>query len=159
MSAAIDPKYQKNVEALEKAMPKELTASEIEVRLGATWIPVEIYQQFLYELLDTPSWVRNYTKISYSSYNANWNISAKNMDKESVKADKTYGTSRANAYRLMEDCLNLKQTKIFDYEYDDDGNKQAILNKKETMIAQQNRIQSKKDSIIGFGKILKDVKN
>lgn len=139
MSAAIDPKYQKNVEALEKAMPKELTASEIEVRLGAPWIPVEIYQQFLYELLDTPSWVRNYTKLSYSSYNANWNISAKNMDKESVKADKTYGTSRANAYRLMEDCLNLKQTKIFDYEYDDDGNKQAILNKKETMIAQQKQ--------------------
>lgn len=139
MSAAIDPKYQKNVEALEKAMPKELTASEIEVRLGTTWIPVEIYQQFLYELLDTPSWVRNYTKLSYSSYNANWNISAKNMDKESVKADKTYGTSRANAYRLMEDCLNLKQTKIFDYEYDDDGNKQAILNKKETMIAQQKQ--------------------
>lgn len=139
MSAAIDPKYQKNVKALEKAMPKELTASEIEVRLGATWIPVEIYQQFLYELLDTPSWVRNYTKLSYSSYNANWNISAKNMDKESVKADKTYGTSRANAYRLMEDCLNLKQTKIFDYEYDDDGNKQAILNKKETMIAQQKQ--------------------
>lgn len=139
MSAAIDPKYQKNVDALEKAMPKELTASEIEVRLGATWIPVEIYQQFLYELLDTPSWVRNYTKLSYSSYNANWNISAKNMDKESVKADKTYGTSRANAYRLMEDCLNLKQTKIFDYEYDDDGNKQAILNKKETMIAQQKQ--------------------
>ena len=66
MSATIDPKYQKNVEALEKAMPKELTASEIEVRLGATWIPVEIYQQFLYELLDTPSWVRNYTKLSYS---------------------------------------------------------------------------------------------
>ena len=139
MSAAIDPKYQKNVDALEKAMPKELTASEIEVRLGATWIPVEIYQQFLYELLDTPSWVRNYTKLSYSSYNANWNISAKNTDKESVKADKTYGTSRANAYRLMEDCLNLKQTKIFDYEYDDDGNKQAILNKKETMIAQQKQ--------------------
>ena len=139
MSATIDPKYQKNVEALEKAMPKELTASEIEVRLGATWIPVEIYQQFLYELLDTPSWVRNYTKLSYSSYNANWDISAKNMDKESVKADKTYGTSRANAYRLMEDCLNLKQTKIFDYEYDDDGNKQAILNKKETMIAQQKQ--------------------
>lgn len=139
MSAAIDPKYQKNVDALEKAMPKELTASEIEVRLGATWFPVEIYQQFLYELLDTPSWVRNYTKISYSSYNANWNISAKNMDKESVKADKTYGTSRANAYRLMEDCLNLKQIKIFDYEYDDDGNKQAILNKKETMIAQQKQ--------------------
>lgn len=139
MSAAIDPKYQKNVEALEKAMPKELTASEIEVRLGATWIPIEIYQQFLYELLDTPSWVRNYTKLSYSSYNANWNISAKNMDKESVKADKTYGTSRANAYRLMEDCLNLKQTKIFDYEYGDDGNKQAILNKKETMIAQQKQ--------------------
>ena len=139
MLATIDPKYQKNVEALEKAMPKELTASEIEVRLGATWIPVEIYQQFLYELLDTPRWVRNYTKLSYSSYNANWNISAKNMDKESVKADKTYGTSRANAYRLMEDCLNLKQTKIFDYEYDDDGNKQAILNKKETMIAQQKQ--------------------
>lgn len=139
MSAAIDPKYQKNVDALEKAMPKELTASEIEVRLGATWIPVEIYQQFLYELLDTPSWVRNYTKLSYSSYNANWNISAKNMDNEIVKADKTYGTSRANAYRLMEDCLNLKQTKIFDYEYDDDGNKQAILNKKETMIAQQKQ--------------------
>lgn len=139
MSATIDPKYQKNVEALKKAIPKELTASEIEVRLGATWIPVEIYQQFLYELLDTPSWVRNYTKLSYSSYNANWNISAKNMDKESVKADKTYGTSRANAYRLMEDCLNLKQTKIFDYEYDDDGNKQALLNKKETMIAQQKQ--------------------
>ena len=132
---------------------RQLTASEIEVRLGATWIPVEIYQQFLYELLDTPSWVRNYTKLSYSSYNANWNISAKNMDKESVKADKTYGTSRANAYRLMEDCLNLKQTKIFDYEYDAVSYTHLDVYKRQTQMGQlqytrkikSERITNKRD--------------
>lgn len=142
LAATIDPNYQHNVEALTQAMPKALTASEIEVRIGATWIPEEIYEKYVHELLGTSSFAREHIHISYSSINASWNISNKNWDRGNIKSEKTYGTKRANAYKLIEDCLNLKSTKIYDYEYDDDGKKVAILNKKETMIAQQ-----KQDSI------------
>jgi len=142
LSAAIDPSYQNHVEALKKAMPKDLSASEIEVRIGATWIPEDVYTQFTFELLGTSVYYQDYISVTYSSATGAWNISGKSYEKNNVKADKTYGTHRVNAYKLIEDCLNLKSTKIFDYEYDDEGKKQAILNKKETMIAQQ-----KQDSI------------
>lgn len=142
LSAAIDPVYQKHVEALQKALPKDLSASEIEVRLGATWIPEDVYNQFVFELLGTSAYYQDYINVTYSNATGAWNISGKSYDKNNVKADKTYGTHRVSGYKLIEDCLNLKSTKIFDYEYDDDGKKIAVLNKKETMIAQQ-----KQDSI------------
>lgn len=139
MAVSINPIYQENINALKQAMPKDLTASEIEVRIGATWIPPNIYEKFMHELLSTSVYARSRINITYSNITGNWNVSNKNWDKGNAKAEKTYGTHRANAYRLLEDCLNLKQTKIFDYEYDDEGKKVAILNKKETMIAQQKQ--------------------
>lgn len=142
MSSEIDPTYQHHVGVLEKAMPTPLTASEIEVRIGATWVPVEIYKQFMFELLSTGNFNKSYIDLTYVAVTDNWNIKNKGYDRGNIKANKTYGTSRANAYRLIEDCLNLKSTKIYDYEYNDEGKKVAILNKKETMIAQQ-----KQDSI------------
>lgn len=142
LSAEIDPSYKENVEALKQAMPQDLTASEIEVCIGATWIEPEIYHDFLVEILSPSPFIQERIQVSYSSVTAEWNISNKNWDRGNAKAEKTYGTHRANAYRLIEDCLNLKATKIFDYEYDEDGKKVAVLNKKETMIAQQ-----KQDSI------------
>lgn len=142
LSAEMDPSYKENVEALKQAMPQDLTASEIEVRIGATWIEPEIYHDFLVEILSPSPFIQERIQVSYSSVTAEWNISNKNWDRGNAKAEKTYGTHRANAYRLIEDCLNLKATKIFDYEYDEDGKKVAVLNKKETMIAQQ-----KQDSI------------
>lgn len=137
MSASIDPYYQKHVEALEKALPEPLTASEIEVRLGATWIPVDIYQQFIFELLEPPIYYQDSIQVIYSEFTNTWNIAGKNYDKFTVKSQKTYGTYRVSAYKLIENCLNLKTTKVFDYETDEDGKKKAILNKKETVIAQQ----------------------
>ena len=142
LSAEMDPSYKENVEALKQAMPQDLTASEIEVRIGATWIEPEIYHDFLVEILSPSPFIQERIQVSYSSVTAEWNISNKNWDRGNAKAEKTYGTHRTNAYRLIEDCLNLKATKIFDYEYDEDGKKVAVLNKKETMIAQQ-----KQDSI------------
>jgi len=142
LSASIDPSYQGHVEALKKAMPKDLSASEIEVRLGATWIPEDVYTQFVFELLGTSAYYQDYITVTFSNTTGAWNISGKSYDKNNVKADRTYGTYRVNGYKLIEDCLNLKSTKIFDYEYDDEGKKVAVLNKKETMIAQQ-----KQDSI------------
>lgn len=142
MAAVIDPQYQEHVEALQKALPKDLSVSEIEVRIGATWIPTEIYEQFMYELLGTSTFSQNYIEIFYSEHTGSWNIKNKSFDNSNIKATKTYGTHRAIAYRLIEDCLNLKSTKIFDTEYDEEGKKKAVLNKKETMLAQQ-----KQDSI------------
>lgn len=139
LASELDPRYKVNVEALEKALPEPLTASDIDVRIGATWIPDEIYSQFLFELLDTRSYLKNYIEVIYSNITGEYNITSKSMDKNNIKAEKTYGTYRANAYRLIEDCLNLKMTKIYDYEYDDEGKKVAVLNKKETMIAQQKQ--------------------
>lgn len=139
LSASIDSQYQYHVEALRQAMPENLSASEIAVRIGATWIEPKVYQQFMIELLSTGHYVRSAIQINFSKVTGEWNVSNKNYDRGNAKAEKTYGTHRANAYRLIEDCLNLKSTKIYDYEYDDDGKKVAILNKKETMIAQQKQ--------------------
>ncbi|WP_438273573.1 DEAD/DEAH box helicase family protein [Thomasclavelia ramosa] len=139
LAAEIDSSYKEHVQALTNALPKELTASEIEIRIGATWVPTDIYNDFVYELLGTSHFSKRYIEVTYSSHTGNWNISGKTIDKGNIKAEKTYGTHRANGYRLIEDCLNLKSTKIYDYEYNDDGKKEAILNKKETMIAQQKQ--------------------
>ena len=139
LSASIDSQYEYHVEALKQAMPKDLGASEIEVRIGATWIDPQIYQQFVFELLSTGFYAKQYIQVDYSKVTGEWNVSSKNYDRGNVKAEKTYGTHRANAYRLIEDCLNLKATKIYDYEYDDNGKKVAILNKKETAIVQQKQ--------------------
>ena len=128
--------YKINVEALEKVQPKDLTASEIAVRLGATWLPPEIVQQFMFEFLDTPRYAQWNTKVHFSPYTGEWNIEGKSYDRSNVKAYSTYGTSRINAYKIIEETLNLKDVRIFDYIEDDEGKKKAVLNKKETAIAQ-----------------------
>ena len=136
-SATLYPEdYTVNVQALEKVQPKDLTASEISVRLGATWIPPEIFQQFMFEFLDTPRYAQWNIKVHYSQFTGEWNIEGKSYDRSNVKAYSTYGTSRINAYRIIEETLNLKDVRIFDYIEDDEGKKKAILNKKETAIAQ-----------------------
>ena len=136
-SAEVYPEdYKINVEALEKVQPKDLTASEISVRLGATWIPPEIFETFMFEFLDTPRYAQWNIKVHYSQYTGEWNIEGKSYDRSNVKAYSTYGTSRINAYKIIEETLNLKDVRIFDYIEDEDGKKKAVLNKKETAIAQ-----------------------
>lgn len=136
-SAALYPEdYTVNVQALEKVQPKDLTASEISVRLGATWIPPEIFQQFMFEFLDTPRYAQWNIKVHYSQFTGEWNIEGKSYDRSNVKAYSTYGTSRINAYKIIEEILNLKDVRIFDYIEDEEGRKKAVLNKKETAIAQ-----------------------
>ncbi len=128
--------YKINVEAWEKVQPKDLTASEISVRLGATWVPPEIYQQFMFEFLNTPNYAQWRIKVHYSPYTGGWNIEEKSYDRGNVKANSTYGTGRINAYKIIEETLNLKDVRIFDYIEDDEGKRKAVLNKKETAIAQ-----------------------
>ncbi|MFQ9024988.1 MAG: N-6 DNA methylase [Ruminococcus sp.] len=136
-SAELYPEdYKVNVEALEKVQPKDLTASEISVRLGATWLPPEIVEQFIFEFLGTPRYAQWNIKLHFSEYTGEWNIEGKSYDGGNVKAYSTYGTKRINAYKIIEETLNLKDVRIFDYVEDSDGKKKAILNKKETAIAQ-----------------------
>ena len=136
-SATLYPEdYTINVQALEKVQPKDLTASEIAVRLGATWIPPEIVQQFMFEFLDTPRYAQWNIKVHFSQFTGEWNIEGKSYDRSNVKAYSTYGTSRINAYKIFEETLNLKDVRIFDYIEDEEGKKKAVLNKKETAIAQ-----------------------
>ena len=136
-SAELYPEdYTANVEALERVQPKDLTASEIAVRLGATWLPTEIVEQFMFEFLGTPRYAQWNIKVHFSAYTGEWNIEGKSYDRSNVKAYSTYGTGRINAYKIIEETLNLKDVRIFDYVEDADGKKKAILNKKETAIAQ-----------------------
>lgn len=128
--------YNINVEMLEKIQPKDLTASEISVRLGATWLSTEDIQKFMFELLQTPRYAQWNIKVHYSELTAEWNIENKNYDRTNVMANSTYGTERINAYRIIEETLNLKDIRIFDYIEDINGNKKPVLNKKETAIAQ-----------------------
>ncbi len=130
------PEYETNVAALEKVIPKDLPASEISVRLGTTWIPQEDIQQFMMELLTPSSYAAGRLQVRYTAYNGDWFIENKSSDIGNVKADSTYGTKRASAYRIMEDTLNLRDTRIFDYVYDEHNNKKAVLNHKETTAAQ-----------------------
>ncbi len=131
--------YAVNVEALEKAQPQDLTASEIDVRLGATWLPQSDIQSFMEELLKPSYWARNKLKVHFSPYTAEWSISNKNSDFDNVTANVTYGTKRINGYKIIEETLNLKDVRIFDTVTDVDGNEKRVLNKKETVLAQQKQ--------------------
>lgn len=131
--------YNINVEALERVQPKDLTASEISVRLGATWIPPEIVQQFIYEFLDTPRYAQWKIRLHYSPYTSEWSIENKSYDTSNLKVYRTYGTDRINAYKIIEETLNLKDVRIFDYVEDEEGRKKPVLNKKETTIALQKQ--------------------
>lgn len=138
-SAKVDSRFNINVEALEKVQPEDLTASEISVRLGSTWLPVDIVQQFIYEFLNTPGYAKSSIIVHYSRYTGEWSIDGKSYDRSNVKAYNTYGSARINAYRIIEETLNLKDVRIFDYVEDIDGNRKAVLNKKETAIAQSKQ--------------------
>lgn len=136
LAALASEAYQSNVEALEKVQPKDLTASEISVRLGATWIPISDVSEFMFQLLDTPNYNRWNIKIHFSKFTGEWNIEGKSNDKGNPKANNAYGTHRANAYKIIEDTLNLRDTRVYDYIPTEDGKKKAVLNKEETAIAQ-----------------------
>lgn len=136
LAAKNNPELAVNVEALKKVIPKDLSAAEISVRLGATWIPQEDIQRFVMELLTPSSYAAGRLKVRYTPINGDWFIENKSSDMGNVKADSTYGTKRASAYRIIEDTLNLRDTRIFDYVYDEHGNKKAVFNAKETTAAQ-----------------------
>ena len=134
-----DPQYQINAEALARVQPTDLAASEISVRLGATWLDTEYVRRFIFETLGTPRSAQWGMKVHYSKITGEWRIEGKSTDRGNVKAISTYGTKRVNAYEIIEDTLNLKDVRIFDYVYDADGRKTAVLNKKETAIAQSKQ--------------------
>ena len=145
-SAELYPEdYKVNVEALQKVQPKDLTASEISVRLGATWLPPDDVQEFIFHLLETPRYAQWNIKVHFSPFTSEWNIEGKSYDKGNVRAYNTYGTSRINAYKIIEETLNLKDVRIFDYIEDDEGKKKAVLNKKETAIAQSKQEMIKQE--------------
>ena len=128
--------FASHVQALETVQPKDLSASEISVRLGATWLPPDVVESFMYELFGTPRYAQWKINVRYSAVTGEWSVSEKNYDRSNVKAMNTYGTTRINGYKIIEETLNLKDVRIFDYVYDDTGKKTPVLNKKETAIAQ-----------------------
>ena len=145
-SAELYPEdYKVNLEALQKVQPKDLTASEISVRLGATWLSPDDVQEFIFHLLETPRYAQWNIKVHFSPFTSEWNIEGKSYDKGNVRAYNTYGTSRINAYKIIEETLNLKDVRIFDYIEDDEGKKKAVLNKKETAIAQSKQEMIKQE--------------
>ncbi len=136
-SAELYPEdYGENVRALEAVQPVDLTASEISVRLGATWLPPETIEEFMFELFSTPRYCQWNIHVHYAQYTGEWNVEGKSYDRSNVKAHNTYGTGRVNGYKIMEETLNLRDVRIFDYIEDANGRKTAVLNKKETAIAQ-----------------------
>lgn len=139
MKAETDSKFSVNVKALTEVQPQDLKAGEISVRLGANWLKTEYVEDFIYELLDTPYYMRGYVKVHYSAFTGAWRIDGKNRDGGNIKAVNTYGTKRINAYEIIEDTLNLKDVRVMDYSVDIDGKRTATLNKKETAIAQSKQ--------------------
>ena len=135
--------YSINVSALEAVQPVDLDASEISVRLGSSWIPPEIYQQFMYDLFDTPYYCRYNIKVHFSQYTGEWNIEGKSYDRGNIKAYSAYGTERINGYKILEQSLNLKDVRIFDYVEGPDGKRTPVINRKETAIAQAKQEQMK----------------
>lgn len=131
-----DPRFLVHRNFLEKVQPKKLSAGEISVRLGASWLPPDVVSDFMFELLSTPSYMRWKINVRYSAHTGEWNIEGKSNDRGNVRAGSTYGSSRMNAYKIIEETLNLRDVRIFDYIEDDEGRKKAVLNKKETAIAQ-----------------------
>lgn len=144
-AALLDSSYSVNVEVLRSAQPKDLDASEIEVRLGATWIDKGYVRQFMLELLDPPFYLRRKIGLEYSEFTAEWNISGKNVDSGNINAYYTYGTDRANAYKILDDTLNLRDVRIYDTVTDPDGKERRVLNSKETTLAGQKQ-QAIKDA-------------
>ena len=144
-AAENNPAFAANVKALEAVLPEDLTAAEISVRLGATWLPADVVQQFMHELLQTPSYARERVRVHYSHYTGEWNITEKNYDRTNIHSFNTYGTQRVNAYKIIEDSLNLRDVRVFDKVYDENGDEKRVLNKKETAVAQakQEIIRSK----------------
>ena len=140
LAAENDERYKINVEALTRVMPKDLTPVEISVRLGATWIPSHYIEDFMFELLETPYYLqKDNIKIQFFDFTGDWQVEGKTRDRGNVKANTTYGTKRKNAYEIIEDSLNLKDTRVYDYEEDEHGNRVPVLNKQETAIAQQKQ--------------------
>ena len=135
-AAESDTAFEVNVRALSEVMPKDLTASEISVRLGATWLPPKDVEQFMFELFSTARYISWNIHVHYSEYTGEWNIEGKSYDRGNIKVYNTYGTSRINGYKIIEETLNLRDVRIFDYVEDENGNKKPVLNKKETAIAQ-----------------------
>ena len=140
-----NPEYEKNVDSLKKVKPQDLSASEISIRLGATWIPTEIIEQFIFELLKPNSSNRDRISVHYSDYTSEWNVVGKSEDKGNILAYSTYGTTRANAYKIIETTLNLKDVRITDTVIDENGNEQKVLNAKETAIAQAKQEKIKEE--------------
>ena len=135
-AAKENPEFAVNAQALKQVIPQDLSAAEISVRLGTTWIPQEDIQRFVMELLTPSSYAQSRIRVRYTPINGDWFIENKSSDYGNIKADSTYGTKRASAYRIIEDTLNLRDTRIFDYVYDENGNKKAVFNAKETTAAQ-----------------------
>lgn len=142
-SVGMHPEFEINIKALKEVMSKDLSANEIGIKLGATWIPVDVIENFMYELLETPNHAQWEMKVKYSQYYSEWYITSKNYDYSNVKANKTFGTNRINAYEIIEKTLNLKDVKIFDTITDSNGNKKREFNAKETAIAQAKQEQIK----------------
>lgn len=134
-----NPIYAANIAALKQVQPKDLTASEIDVRLGAVWLPPDVIEQFTHDLFQSSTWIRGRIRVSYSPYTASWNLSNKNSDYSNITANVTYGTNRINGYRILEETLNLKDVRIFDTLRDADGKEIRVLNKKETILAGQKQ--------------------
>lgn len=154
LAAETNPEFAVNVTALEKAQPKDLEASEIDVRLGATWLDPSIIQKFMAETFQIPYYLRHAVKVRYSPYTAEWRIEGKSaMGRGDITSTETYGTSRTNAYKILEDTLNLKDVRIYDAIEDEKGRPKRVLNKTDTMLAQQKQ-QVIKDAFTNwFGKI------
>lgn len=131
--------YSVNVQALEKVMPKDLEATDIDVRLGATWIPVKDIENFIFEILETPGYAKWDINVRYSPFSSNWNVEGKSQDRDNIKANMTYGTERVSAYKIIEDALNLKDTRVYDRVTDSDGKVKSELNKQETILAGQKQ--------------------
>ena len=142
-AAEQDGTYSINVDALEKVRPKDLTAGEISVRLGATWIPEDVVEQFTHELLQTPFYYKSRIRVRYSPVTGEWNVSEKSLDRSNIRVFNTYGTKRVSAYKIVEDTLNLRDVRVFDTIQDENGKEQRVLNKKETAIAQDKQDQIK----------------
>ena len=142
-AAETEPTYATNVEALEKVQPKDLTAGEISVRLGAAWIPEDVAEQFTHELLQTPFYYKSRIRVRYSPVTGEWNVSEKSLDRSNIRVFSTYGTKRVSAYKIIEDTLNLRDVRVFDTVQDENGKEQRVLNKKETAIAQDKQDQIK----------------
>mgnify|MGYP000924724397 FL=1 len=139
LKAAVDERFAVNVKALTEVQPQDLKAGEISVRLGANWLKESYIEDFIYELLDTPYYMRGYVKVHYSALTGAWRIDGKSRDGGNIKAVNTYGTKRINAYEIIKDTLNLKDVRVMDYSVDIDGKRTATLNKKETAIAQSKQ--------------------